>query len=109
MKKEGGKTTIERKLGQGEPKAELGDFNYVQYKTHFDGTIGGTNSGFYNSHGQDVRFRYKLTEVLSNKPSQVTSIVNPKPWAIILFCIAVLGGAAFYGWKLLGKKKVVVR
>jgi hypothetical protein len=109
VKKEADKTTIERKLGQGEPKAELGDFNYVQYKTHFDGAIGGTNSGHYNSHGQDVRFRYKLTDVLSQKPTQVTSLVNSKPWAIILLCIVVLAGAAYYGWKLLGKKKVAVR
>lgn len=109
VKKEGDKTTIERKLGQGETKVDLGDFNNVLYTTHFDGTIGGTNSGLYNSHGQDVRYRYKLTDLVSQKPLQSTTIVNPKPWAIILLCIVVLAGAAYYGWKLLGKKKVVVR
>lgn len=109
VKKDGDKTTIERKLGQGEPKGELGDSNYVQYKTHFGATISGTNSKFYNSHGQDVRYRETLLNIISQKPIQSTTVVEPKPWAIILFCIAVLAGAAFYGWKLLGKKKVVVR
>lgn len=108
VKKEGDKTTIERKLGQGEPKAELGDFNNVLYTTHFDGTISGTNSQLYNSHGQDVRYRYPLTTVISQKPIQSTTVVKPKPWAVIFFCIAVLAGAAYYGWKLLGKKKVAV-
>ncbi|MEZ0390146.1 MAG: hypothetical protein ACAI34_23910 [Verrucomicrobium sp.] len=108
VKKEGDKTVIERKLGEGTPTTDLPDFNYAQYKTHFDGTIANTNSGHYNSMGQDVRYRYKLTELLAQKPVQMTTLVRPKPWAILFSCIAVLAGAAYYGWKLLGKKKVPV-
>lgn len=109
VKKEGGKTTIERKLGQGEPTAELGEYNNALYTTHFDATIAGTNSGLFNSHGQDVRYRYKLSDVISQKPSQITTLIKPLPWAAIFFCLAVLAGAVFYGWKLLGKKKAPLR
>lgn len=106
--KEEGKTRIVRKLGQGQELNDLPQSNNVQYKIHFDGTIASTNSGFYNQMASDVRYRWTLAELLAQKPEQVNVLTKSLPWMWILVSIAVVGGAAYYGWKLTGKKRVLV-
>lgn len=103
--KENGVTRIERKIGVGDAGTELPDFNYANYKTHYDGNIIATNSGQYNSSGQDVRYRYKLTDMVVQHPSQVTSLKKSWPWGVILACLVLVAGAAWYGWEYFGKKK----
>ncbi len=103
--RENGVTKIDRKLGVGDLGKDLPEFNTAIYKDHFNGTIAGTNSGFYNNHGQDVRYRYKLTELLAQQPIQTISLTKSIPWMLILGGLAVLAAAAWYGWEYFGKKK----
>ena len=105
--KEDGKTRIVRKLGVGDPLNDLPQSNWIQYKTHFDGKIAGTNSGFYDQANSDVRYRYKLTELLANLPTQETTLARATPWMWIFICLVVIAAAAYYGWKLTGKKVIV--
>jgi len=103
--KEAGKNVIERKLGVGDPVNDLPDFNFANYTTHFDGTIAKTNSGFFNNHNSDVRYRYKLTEILADQPVMRNEIVKPTPW--VLFgagAIAVIA-AAWFIWNKMNLKK----
>ncbi len=104
VKPESGRTTIERKLGEGGSLAGLPEFNYANYKIHFDGTIAATNSGFYNNHGQDVRYRYKLTELIIQKPVLSTSLSGNIPWLWISIGALVVILASWFGWKALNRK-----
>lgn len=108
VSKADGKTSIVRKLGVGEPISDLPQQNWVQYKTHFDGKIANTNSGFYDQANSDVRYRFKLTEILANQPTQETVLARALPWKWIFICLVVIAAAAYYGWELTKKKKVVV-
>ena len=103
--KEGGFITIDRKLGVGDAGVELPEYNNLLYKTHFDGNITATNSPQYNSPAKDVRYRYKLTEMLAKQPLQTTTFAKGWPWMLILGSLAAVGGAAWYGWEYFGKKK----
>lgn len=103
--REGGLTKIERKLGVGSPGVELPEYNNVLYKTHYDGKIAATNSPQYNSPAKDVRYRYKLSDMIAQQPTQSTSIAKGWPWMLILGGLALIGGAAWYGWEYFGKKK----
>jgi hypothetical protein len=105
--KEEGKTRIVRKLGTGDSLSDLPQQNWIQYKTHFDGKIASTNSGFYDQANSDVRYRYKLTELLANQPTQENVLARATPWLWIFICVLVIAAAAYYGWKLTGKKVVV--
>lgn len=106
--KELGKIIVKRKLGEGEAPLKLQDNNHIIYKCHFDGSIAGTDSGFFNFHGKDVRYRYQLKELLAQKPSQVNTLRPAIPWPWIGLSAAILIGAVWAGWKMFGKKLVRV-
>lgn len=103
--KEANLTKIDRQLGAGDAGGDLPAFNSATYKAHYDGTISGTNSGFYNQHGHDVRFRYKLTDMLSIQPLQTVTLSKSWPWMLILGGLAAVAFAAWYGWEQFGKKR----
>ncbi|CAN5891926.1 hypothetical protein BH11VER1_BH11VER1_00970 [soil metagenome] len=106
--KELGKVIIKRKLGEGEAPLQVQDTNHIIYKCHFDGSLAGTDSGFFNFHGKDVRYRYQLQEVMAQKPSQVNTLRPAIPWPWIALSAAVIIGAIWAGWKMFGKKMVRV-
>ena len=105
VSRENGLTKIERKLGVGDLGKDIPEFNAAIYKTHFNGTIAGTNSGFYNGFGQDVRYRYKLADLLAQQPIQTTTLSKSFPWMLILGGLVVIAAVAWYGWEYFGKKK----
>lgn len=105
VSRENGLTKIERKLGVGDLGKDVPEFNAAIYKTHFNGTIAGTNSGFYNGFGQDVRYRYKLSDLIAQQPIQTTTLSKSFPWMLILGGLAVIAAIAWYGWEHFGKKK----
>jgi hypothetical protein len=81
------------------------EYNSVHYKTHFDGKIEATNSPQKNSPAKDVRYSYKLSEMIGQQPTHSTTFAKNRPWLLILGCLAVIGAAAWYGWEYFGKKK----
>lgn len=105
IKKEGGFITVDRKMGVGNVGVEMPEYNNVLYKTHYDGKITSTNSPQYNSPAKDVRYRYKLSEMMARQPMQTTTFAKGWPWLLILGCLAAIGGAAWYGWEYFGKQK----
>ncbi len=105
-KVEGG-TLVERKVGEGDPLNDLPEHNYVQYKTHYEGAVSKTNTESFDKAHNDIRYRYSLIELLANPKVQTTELTSTLPWKWILISLAVLGGAAYYGWEALGKKKRV--
>lgn len=102
-----GQTKVDRKLGVGNPREDTPPYNNAFYKTHYDGAITATNSPQYNSPAKDVRFHYKLSDMLAQQPTQSTTFVKGWPWMLILICLAIIGGAAWYGWEYFGKKRPV--
>lgn len=106
--KEIGKVIVKRKLGVGELPVKIQDSSYTIYKCHFDGSIAGTDSGFFNFHGKDVRYRYQLRDLLAEKPSQITALRPAIPWPWMALSAAILIGAVWAGWKMFGKKMVRV-
>lgn len=106
--KELGKNIIKRKLGEGEAPIKTQDNNHAIYKCHFDGSIAGTDSGFFNFHGKDVRYRYQLQEVMAQNPTQINTLRPAIPWPWIALSAAIIIGAVWAGWKMFGKKMVRV-
>ena len=51
-----------------------------------------------------MRYRYKLTEMLVQHPTQEASLRKSLPWAAILACLAAVAASAWYGWTYFGKK-----
>ncbi len=107
VSREGGLTKVDRKLGVGDPMKELPEINSVRYKTHFDGEIESTNSPQYNSPAKDVRYQYKLADMLSIQPTQSTAFVRGLPWKLILLSLAIVGGVAWYGYQYFGRRQPV--
>jgi hypothetical protein len=107
IKKEGDFITVDRKMGVGNAGVEMPEYNNVLYKTHYDGKITSTNSPQYNSPAKDVRYRYKLTEMMARQPTQTTTFAKGWPWLLILGSLAAIGGAAWYGWEYFGKQKPI--
>jgi hypothetical protein len=105
IKKEGDFITVDRKMGVGNAGAEMPEYNNALYKTHYDGKITSTNSTQYNSPAKDVRYRYKLTEMMARQPMQSTTFAKGWPWLLILISLGAIGGAAWYGWEYFGKQK----
>lgn len=105
----GGRTTIERRLGRGTATMSLPTDKFAIYKTHFrlPVELSNTDSGFKDTSRNDVRYRWSLADIGSQKPSMVNQVVKSWPWAWIF------GGAAavlFSGWVLwmgYGRPKVV--
>lgn len=100
---------MKRKLGEGEVPLKIQENSHVIYKCHFDGSIAGTDSGFFNFHGKDVRYRYQLNELLSQKPIQLTALRPAIPWLFIALSAIIIIGAIWAGWKMFGKKMVRVK
>ncbi len=107
--KDMGKVIVKRKLGEGDLPLKIQDSNHVIYKCHFDGSIAGTDSGFFNFHGKDVRYRYQLQDLLAQKPIQTNSLRQPIPWPWIALSAAIIIGTVLAGWKMFGKKMVRVK
>ncbi|MEY4484356.1 MAG: hypothetical protein RL693_1808 [Verrucomicrobiota bacterium] len=106
--KELGKIIVKRKLGEGEAPLKIQDTNHVIYKCHFDGSIAGTDSGFFNFHGKDIRYRYQLQELMTQKPTQVNTLRPAIPWLWIGLSAVIIIGAIWVGWNMFGKKMVRV-
>lgn len=114
-RKEGGNWVIERQLGDaaagtGEATVGLADFNYVLYTTKFELPILATNSKQYNNHGQEVRYRFELKQVLDERPMMSTTVAVASPWLMIAVGVLVVlvGLWWVWGWmkKASGKRKV---
>lgn len=103
--REGSLTKIERKLGMGDLGSDLPEYNEIKFKTHYDAEITNTNSPQYNSPASDIRYRYRLTEMLAVQPTQLTVLAQGLPWKVILLSLAIIGGGAWYGYQYFGKKK----
>lgn len=106
--KELGKNIVKRRLGEGEAPIKIQDNNHAIYKCHFDGSIAGTDSGFFNFHGKDVRYRYQLQELMVQQPTQMNTLRPAIPWPWIGLSAVVIIGAIWAGWKMFGKKMVRV-
>lgn len=102
VKREDDRAVIERQLGGGDVQAnQILSSNTAMYLMKFSSPIKATNSGFYNNHGQEVRFRYSLAEIQAQKPILSTTVQIPIPWLWIgLGAIAVFA-ALWLAWKYL--------
>lgn len=87
-----GKTVIERQLGNGTPLMELPSDKYAQFKIHFQQPVelSNTDSGFKDTSHNDVRYRWSLGQIASQKPSMVNKLMKPVPWILIISTALVL-------------------
>ncbi|TLD71769.1 hypothetical protein FEM03_06425 [Phragmitibacter flavus] len=94
---------IERQLGGGMALPNgLPDFNFVNYTTKYASPIVATNSRQLNAHGNEVRYRYQLSELMQQQPMMSTTVEHHLPW---LMLVAGSVAALAVLWKVWGMVK----
>ncbi|MEI6534387.1 MAG: hypothetical protein WCN98_03525 [Verrucomicrobiaceae bacterium] len=110
VKKDDGKTVIERKLGHGKTGMEMPEDKYAIYKMHFDVPVEvvNTNSEYVDKSHNDVRYRWALSAIAAQQPLITNRLLKPLPWKAILIAVSLVGYGAWILSRYLSKRKVIV-
>ncbi len=107
IKKENGNMVVERKLGEGQPSMSLPLDKYAVYKMHFNTPVEvvSTNSEFFDKSHSDVRYRWPLATIQSQRPLISNRFVKPMPWMEIALGFLILCVIARIAMGIFSKRK----
>jgi hypothetical protein len=97
---------IERQLGGGMAVPEgMPEFNYVNYTIRLKSQILSTNSPQFNSHGNEVRYRYPLIQLMEKQPLQSITVEHHLPWGKLIGGTAAALVVLWKLWEMVKPKK----